>query len=548
MDKSLKQWTDRMKRTRSGVDRWFPFVVGISVFVASLACAQDTVSVSMLMETQAALQTLAAQATVPPEEEQVMEDFVEAVIVPGPLEMEPIEEEVWEIEPTPEPAIVPTVSASDPGTIRYVTLNGDTINSVARRFEVNSAEISGLDGLNPFNFLPVGTELILPDKLEGTSPPDVLLPDSELIFSPTASDFDITGFVNGAGGYLSTYRESTVDGMLSGAEIIARAATKHSINPRLLLTLLQYQSDWVYGTNPSNSQRQYPMGYFDSTAVGLEKQLNWACRQLSTGFYGWRTGRLLYLTFSDGGSIRLSPFLNAGTVGLEYFLAQTSNVETWYDALYGSNSVLELHSVFFGDFWGRSRQFEPYLNGSLSVPPMEFPFETGRSWNYTGGPHEAWGEGTPFAALDFAPMGVADCDLTNDWITAIASGIVVRSEPATVVLDTDMDGDEQTGWVIFYYHVRSDGRIPTGVTVEQGARIGHPSCEGGTSTGTHVHIARKFNGEWVSAGEPGAPWVMSGWMAMNGPTSYQGLLVKNDVIIKSSRVSSVESSVVIAQN
>ncbi|HET59747.1 MAG TPA: hypothetical protein ENN32_05210, partial [Chloroflexi bacterium] len=119
MDKVLKQWTDRMKRTKSGVDRWFPFVVGVSIFVASLACAQDTVSVSMLMETQSALQTLAAQATVPPEEEQVMIAFVEAVIVPGPLEMETIEEDVWEIEPTPEPVILPTVSASDPGTVRY---------------------------------------------------------------------------------------------------------------------------------------------------------------------------------------------------------------------------------------------------------------------------------------------------------------------------------------------------------------------------------------------------------------------------------------------
>jgi hypothetical protein len=33
----------------------------------------------------------------------------------------------------------------------------------------------------------------------------------------------------------------------------------------------------------------------------------------------------------------------------------------------------------------------------------------------------------------------------------------------------------------------------------QDDRVGHPSCEGGSSSGIHIHIARKFNGEWVLA-------------------------------------------------
>ncbi len=40
-----------------------------------------------------------------------------------------------------------------------------------------------------------------------------------------------------------------------------------------------------------------------------------------------------------------------------------------------------------------------------------------------------------------------------------------------------------------------EGRVPTGTYLAQDDRVGHPSCEGGKVTGTHLHLARKFNGE-----------------------------------------------------
>ncbi len=76
---------------------------------------------------------------------------------------------------------------------------------------------------------------------------------------------------------------------------------------------------------------------------------------------------------------------------------------------------------------------------------------------------------------------------------------VVRKGIAIAVLDLDGDGKEQTGWVIFYLHLATDSIPPIGTSLKQGDRIGLPSCEGGRSTGTHVHIARKYNGEWIPA-------------------------------------------------
>ena len=544
----LKQSMEKKKETKSPVDRWFWIVVSLSVVFASMACVQDTVSVSLLSETREALQAMVEDSEIVlPTEPPVISEESE-VLPPGPLAEGQGDEVEWEADFTPEPEVIPTVSLETSDGLRYLSLNGDTIRSVAARFGVMESEISGAGGLSKNYYLPVGTALTIPSRLGDTSLPDILFPDSELIYSPSASDFDVVDYVRGTSGYLSEYNESTSDGYLSGGEIVARVALKYSINPRLLLTLLEYQSGWLTNPAPNANDRQYPLGYIEKNHVGLEKQLNWACAELTTGYYGWRSGRFLYLTFPNGGSLRISPYLNAGTVGIEYFFTRTRNVEAWFEALYGGNSMLELHSVLFGDFWSRSKTVEPFLSGQLSTPTMELPFQLGHSWNYTGGPHEVWGDGSTFAALDFAPMGVTGCSESNEWITAMMSGMIIRSEEATVVLDADMDGNEQTGWVVFYYHVKTSGRIPTGVVVEQGDNIGHPSCQGGNSTGTHTHIARKYNGEWIAAGEAGAPWVMSGWMAQNGPASYQGLLVKNEAIIKSSRVSSFESSVLRSSN
>jgi murein DD-endopeptidase MepM/ murein hydrolase activator NlpD len=94
----------------------------------------------------------------------------------------------------------------------------------------------------------------------------------------------------------------------------------------------------------------------------------------------------------------------------------------------------------------------------------------------------------------------------------------------------DGDGTEQTGWNILYLHVANKDRVSKGQWVEINDVIGHASCEGGMSTGTHVHVARKFNGEWIAADGP-VPFVLSGWTAIAGDKPYEGKLVKGDKTI-----------------
>jgi hypothetical protein len=162
---------------------------------------------------------------------------------------------------------------------------------------------------------------------------------------------------------------------------------------------------------------------------------------------------------------------------------------------------------------------------------MRLPFDPGKTWAFTGGPHTAWGDGEPWAALDFAPPAVVGgCSPTKEWATAVADGVIARTGTGIAVLDLDGDGDERTGWVVFYLHLASDGIIPLSSKVKTGDPMGHPSCEGGRSTGTHVHIARKYNGEWILA-EGVLAFDLEGWKAINGRQAYEGSLERNGIRI-----------------
>lgn len=436
------------------------------------------------------------------------------------------------VELPQRPSPTPEIYIVEDSPILYYAQAADTLKVVAVRFGVQPGEITSPDPIPETAFINPGQLLIIPRRLKNTTGSQQLLPDSEVVYSPSAANFDTLEYARQAGGYLASYREwHKSTGMKSGAEIVERVAIENSINPRLLLALLEYHSGWVYGMTPTRDQIDYSMGLDLPTAKGLYNQLIWTVNQLSVGYYAYREGRLTELHFGDGVKARLAPDINAGTAALQYYFSKLYTGQRWLDALNPNTGFPGLHTTLFGNPWERSQTVEPLYPPGITQPPLSLPFMRNWTWSYTGGPHGAWEQEGAYAALDFAPGSTeAGCTKSEAWVTASAAGLVVRTGPGLVVLDLDGDGYEGTGWVLVYLHVAENNRVKVGDWVAAGDPLGRPSCEGGFATGTHVHIARKFSGEWVPADGP-LPFNLGGWVAHAGPLPYKGTLTRGDVTL-----------------
>lgn len=467
--------------------------------------------------------------------------------IENPLASAPAAEGEAKATPATPPAVsnppAPTPQLAPGSYYLYTTRSGDDLAGLAGRFDVEPGEILLPEGIIAQGLLPAETPLYIPKRLEAVAHSGLLLPDSELVYSPTALDFDVARFVQEAGGYLSRYAEEVDGDLLNGAVVIQRVANELSVNPRLLLAFLEYRSGWVYGEPTDPQEIDYPIGFVAAGRKGLYQEIHITATQLNQAYYGWRQGIITQITYRQLKTARLDPTVNAGTAALQHLFAIFYDQSAWQEALYGANGFLALYQRMFGDAWARDTAFGPLFPPGLTQPLLELPFGRGERWSLTAGPHPAWNTGTPRGALDFAPVtGEPPCSISRAWATAAAPGIIARSGENVVVLDLDGDGKEQTGWVLLYYHLAGE-LPPARLVVEQDFPLGHPSCEGGRATGTHVHIARKYNGEWLAADGP-VPFVLSGWQAHADARNYYGTLVKGDQVV-GSNVNGASTSIIV---
>ncbi len=431
-------------------------------------------------------------------------------------------------EPTPDSAYYDT---DESGLLPYTIVPGDTLFLVATRFGLTVEELMEINEMTDSEFIVVGSQLVIPVELDGEGSAFKMIPDSELVYGPTVKDFDTSAYLERffPGSTILRYQESVEGRPLDGADVIELVAIRFSINPRLLIAMIEHRTGWITQSVPNFEDNFYPMGIERPGQEGLYNQLSIAANLLNFGYYGRAEGGVRTIEFEDNVRLLIDPTINHGTAGVQTWLAghTTANPQTWQTEV-SPTGFIQTYGELFGNPFGFAAD-APLLPDGLEQPTLTLPWEKGVAWYYTGGPHGGWAGGSAWAALDFGPdKEKRGCYLSEQWVVAAADGTVVYSDFGGVLLDLDGDGDPGTGWVLVHWHVDQSGRIENGAVLDSGDRIGHPSCEGGFSNGTHLHFARRYNGRWIGA-DGDLPFVLDGWTSSGTGNEYDGYLVKNGV-------------------
>lgn len=363
-----------------------------------------------------------------------------------------------------------------------------------------------------------------------------ILPDAELVYGPSTAGLDIGKYIP-EDSLLARYQELVDERPLSGARIIEKVARDYSINPRLLLAVLEYRAGWVSGDD--QAQSEFPL-INDPDRPGLFRQLSWLANELNRGFYTRRVGGLERFSSLDGVELITSPDANDASVAVQYALGRMLGYHEWLTAV----GPLGINAGYLALF-GSPPESASDITDSVgqAQPALALPFEDQGGWFFTSGPHSAWGNGAAWAALDFAPDEEGyGCYAAQSWVLASADGLIVRSEDGIVVQDLDGDGYMGTGWTILYMHIAELDRAQVGAYLTAGERIGHPSCEGGPATGTHLHLAWRYNGEWIPADQD-TPFILSGWVSDGAGVEYDGTLSRDGIRVEASGFPTDENKV-----
>jgi murein DD-endopeptidase MepM/ murein hydrolase activator NlpD len=426
---------------------------------------------------------------------------------------------------------LPTRTTYYPGEpVDYIAQSGDTLTSLAARFNTTIDEIRAANPIIPpdATTMPPGLPMKIPIYfLALWASPFKIIPDHAFVNGPADIGFNTAAFVEAQPGWLKDYKVYAGGEWRTGPEMVDYVAVNYSISPKLLLAILEYQGGAL--TQSAPPVRRNLLGFTREFWESPYLQLVIAANTLNNGYYGWRTGDMIEFEDKNNILIRPDPWQNAASVAMQYYFSRMFSGEK-YTLATGTQGLTLTYTNLFGDPWNNQIELIP---GSLRQPEFILPFPRDQVWSYTGGPHTGWGTGEPLAAVDFAPPSdTSGCFIAKEdnYAVAMADGLVVRSSIDGLALDLDKDGDERTGWVVYYLHLATDQRAPLGSELMQGQFIGYPSCAGGHATGTHVHIARKYNGEWIIA-DSTLPFVMSGWVTHNGSREYLGTLTKGGATV-----------------
>ncbi len=159
--------------------------------------------------------------------------------------------------------LIPTRGRIDPGQLMdYQAQSGDTLEAIAAHFHTTVDDIRANNPGVPEKTTTLAPGLLLhvPTYLAPfTGTPYQMIPDSEVVAGPDVPKFDGKTFVNSHPGYLKDFTEYAFDQTLTGWGDVQIVARDFSVNPRLLLALLEYRAQALTRNDQSDEVKTFPL-------------------------------------------------------------------------------------------------------------------------------------------------------------------------------------------------------------------------------------------------------------------------------------------------
>ncbi|AVK04040.1 MULTISPECIES: M23 family metallopeptidase [Pseudomonas aeruginosa group] len=326
------------------------------------------------------------------------------------------------------------------------------------------------------------------ELLERLQLPSVALPlnDDLFLYGRDAEAFD-----------LQAYLALNAPALRDRSEYLEHWSGYYSINPKVLLTLMVMQSGPLGAPDPQALAA--PLGRL-SAKQGFEAQVRDVLQQLSRRYYGFEEYRLRQA--AAAGTVAENGLNPASAALLGLLLQDTAKADA--NGGHPLGAYAETFQRLFGTpsqalLQPRNRAARQLQAKAALVPPanlMQLPWRQGYSWQPNGA-HSNSGSGYPLSSID------ASYDWPR-WGSPTYSVVAAHAGTVRVLSRCQVRVTHPSGWATNYYHMDRI-QVSNGQQVSADTKLGIYAsdintalCEGGSSTGPHLHFSLLYNGAFVS--------------------------------------------------
>ncbi|QTH71152.1 M23 family metallopeptidase [Pseudoalteromonas xiamenensis] len=316
------------------------------------------------------------------------------------------------------------------------------------------------------------------DKLERlVMPSPIMLNTDELVFNDALAKIDWSDFL-----------EKHTPFSKEEHEAILNFAGHYSINPAVLVALMEVGNHTLSAI--TDEKRLQPFGTL-SDKVGFNEQLEDVAGFITQRLYAYKAFEIEQTSANHSINRKTS----AGNVAIASFLERQNNSNVLADLVTEYNRYYELLGHSLTEKVTVSKKAADMTTQAASFSMM-LPWPYGNGW-YSGGAHSNTGSGYPYSSLDFN-NGSGGWGSNTPWVQASHSGTVTRFSSCNIRVT------HESGYATQYYHMDSL-QYQSGDRINQGVWLGRYAsnynqalCQGGQSSGPHVHFSLLQNGYFVS--------------------------------------------------